>query len=234
MQLRQNFRHAEKADHRGDVRNPRRQFQAAESEARLRRQRIQADRTNQHTQRAGKHALGDRTAGQAAYQQQAPGRQQQVFTRPEGQREFRHHGRGDGQHRDSDEAADHRYHGRQADGQAGLAPLGNRITIQRSGDLRRPARDVQQDGGARAAIDAAQVNPGNQHQRFIHRPFEGEGNQDGDRHGDRQARNGANVDACERTDCRHHQQLGIRPGDQEILQCIVHFRSLATRCPLAG
>ena len=225
MQLHQNFRDAEKADHRRDIGNPAGQFDDPVGETAFRRQRIEADHSDQHTERAGEDALGERLAGQTADQQDSPDGEHQVITRREQQREVGQDGGADGKRGDADEAAEHRHHGGEADRRSGLAALGQRVAVQCGGDRRRRARNVEQDGAARTAVDAAKIDSGDQRQRFVHVPLERERNQDRNRHRHRQPGNGTDVDAGERACRRQEEQIRVRPRHEEVRQRFGHSKT---------
>ena len=225
MQLGDDLGHAEETDHGGDVGDAGRHLQAAEGQALLTRHRVQADAGNQRAQGAGKDALGERFARETAHQQDAPDRQQQVFARAEFQRQTGHGRRRNGERQDADEAAVDRDHRGQADGLTGLAALGQRVAIESGGNGRRCARDVQQDGAARATVHTAEVDARDQGQRVVHIPLEGERDQDRHRHRHRQAGDGADVDAGESARRGQQQHLPVQPGRQEVAQGFSHFRN---------
>ena len=224
VHLHQHFSHAEQADHGDDVGNAGRQLQTVEGQARLARHRIEADTGHQRTQRRREDALGQRFARQAADQQHAPDRQQQVFTRPELQGQRRDRRRRQRQRQDADETAIDRHHRAQADGLPRLAEPGQRITIHRRGNGRRGTGNVEQDRRARPAIDAPQKDPGDQRQRLVHRPLEGEGDQDRHRHRHRQPGDGTDVDAGKGAQRGQHHQLAVQPADKKLLQDPVHLQ----------
>ncbi len=215
VHLRQHLGHAKEPDHGGNEVDAGRQLQRIEGQARLGRERVQPHGRDQDPEGSGKNPLGHRVAREPAHQQQAHHGQQKVVARAEHQGQLRDHRRRDGQHRNADKAANHRHHGGQADHLPSQTHFGQRVAVEGGGHRRRCARDIEQNGAARAAIDAAQKDAGNQHQRILNRPLEGKGDQDRHRHGDRQARNGADVNAGKGADGGQQQQPWVDPGGKK-------------------
>ena len=102
------------------------------------------------------------------------------------------------------------------DGRPRFAALGERIAVERGGDRRRRAGDVEQDRAARAAVDAAEVDAGDERQRLVDVPLERERDQDRHGHRHRQAGDRPDVDAREGPCRREEEQVRARPRHEEV------------------
>ena len=145
MQLAERLGYAEETDHHGHEGDAVPQFDDAEREALLKRQRVEADRADQHAESARDDALRKALARQRAHQQDAEHAEQHVVARLKGERQVRNQRRRNREHEDTHEAADHRHHRRDADRLAGLASLRQGIAVKGGSDCRGRAGDVEED-----------------------------------------------------------------------------------------
>ena len=216
VQLQQRFRNAKQSDHHRNEGYSAFEKLKVEGEAFSEGQRVAPDRADGDAQRPGEDALYQAALTERADEEDAKDRKKHVVARLETERKIRNQRRGERQHPDADEAADEGHDGRHADGDAGLAPLRHRITIQRGRDGGRRARNVQQDRRARPAVNAAHVDADHQRDGRVDVPGESERDQDRNRHGDGKTGDRADIDAGERPETDQQQQLRLRENGQEI------------------
>ena len=187
--------HTEEADHGNDVVHAGVQIQDVEGKAGGGRHGVHAHGAQKDPQRGGQQAPENGLGAQAARHHHAHDPQKQVVNGGEVQGELGDDRGEQGQHQDTDEGTNDGLGGGDAHGHAGVALFRQGIAVQGGGHSGRCAGDVQQDGRAGAAIHRAHEDADHQGQGRMGLPAEGKGHQQGDRHGGRQAGDGADVHA---------------------------------------
>ena len=123
------------------------------------------------------------------------------------------------------QGADESARGRDADGTPGLSLHGQRIAVSARGRVGCSARNVEQDGGARAAVQRANIGTDKNQDRVIGLQFDGQRGQQCDRERGRQAGQDAHDDADESAAQAIGQRHGIHeaePGVPQIVESLKH------------
>ena len=126
---------------------------------------------------------------------------------------------------DAEQRAEPGARGGDAHGAAGKPLARQRIAVERGGGGGRRARDVEQDGAAAAAVDGADVDADEHHDRFVVRHGEGERGQQRDAHRGGEAGQRADDDAEEGRPDHIEERVRVHEpekGAAELAQAIEH------------
>jgi hypothetical protein len=170
---------------------------AAESEALIIIVGLLPDGGDPQPEEARKIALERVASGQSAGDDDAKQRNPKELEALELQRHLAQHGREGGDAQCAEQGAEPRSGGGDAHGAAGEALPRQRVPVERRAGGSWRAGNVQEDGATAAAVDGSHIDA-NQHEDSVSvRHGESERRHQGDAHGRRQSRQGADDDAEE-------------------------------------
>ncbi|MCG8558495.1 MAG: hypothetical protein MI824_01735 [Hyphomicrobiales bacterium] len=206
----QNLREAEQADERRYELNAAQKVRVSERQAVVARDRLDPDHRQAEAQPARDPALQDGIAlpREAARDQDAPDREQELLPGAEIEREDEQDRRQRHQHENADQIADEGAGDGHAERFAAPALFRDRVARELRGHGVRRAGNVQQDGADRAAERGARVDPHQERRRVDHGHGVGELRQQRHAHGHREARHGAPDDAQAGAQARIQDRMG--------------------------
>jgi hypothetical protein len=151
-------------------------------------------------------------ADEAAGQHHADDAEPEELEGAEAERGLGQHRREHGETDDAEQRARDRAGRGDAHRPSGLPLSGQRVAVEAGGGVGGGARDVEQDGGAAAAVDRADVDADEDEDGVVGRHLDGERREEGDAEGGREAGQQADDDAGER---RPERQGDLRrPGER--------------------
>ena len=226
FKLREGFGDTEKADHRHDERHTPHEIDRSVSEPGLGGHRVEPDHPDHNAKRPSKCPFGKAFARERADQKDPDDAKQHVIARCELDCEIGDQRGCDGKGQHADKSADHRHHRREANCLAREALARQWITVQCGGNGTGGPRNIEQDRGACASVNATDIDAGNQRKGFVHLPFEGEGNQDRRGHGHRQTWDRTDIDPGKRAKRCQQKKRRVQPRGGEKAQCFHHVHRL--------
>ncbi len=195
---RQDLGEAERADQRRDQRDAARELVPAEGEPVVRVEAFLADLRDEEAERAHQPALERIVADDRPRHRHAEQGEPEELVGAERERDLGERRRECGQADDAEQRSHEGARRGDADRAAGLAALGERIAVGARRGVGGGARDVEQDRGARAAVERADVRADQDQDRVVGRQLDRERRQERDHERRRQARQDADDDAEQR------------------------------------
>ena len=192
---RQHLGEAERADQRRDQRDAARELVPAEGEAVVGVQPFLADLGDEEAERAHQPALERIVADDRARHRHAEQGEPEELEGAERERDLGQRRRERRQAEHAEQRAHERARGGDADRAAGLAALRQRVAVGARRGVGGGAGDVEQDRGARAAVERADVRADQDQDRVVGRQLDRERRQQRDAQRRRQARQAADHDA---------------------------------------
>ena len=213
----------EQTDHRGNELNAGLKLENAEAVTGRRGLNVQTDAADHQTQAAGEQTLHHVVAGQRTNDGQAEHADEEVLKAGELQRDLRKRRSDEQKCNSGDRTTDHGSHGGNTDGLEALALLGQSEAVRCRSRGRGCTGRVEQAGGNRTAVDRGGVYRSQQGNTGLAAHTKGNGDQQSDRHGCRQARHRTDEHTAERTSNQRNDHVRLAEHRRTLCHQIKHI-----------